>query len=502
MYLTRNLVQPLPSFRLKIPLVRESQGSYQTQQRLPGCPRMPVSLQLRQYQQQAITSWFANNGRGTLKMATGSGKTLTALAIACELYQQINLQVLLVVCPYRHLVTQWARECEKFNLQPILAFENLRSWQNQLSTQIYNLRSGSQRFVTVITTNSTLIGDGFQSQLKYFPDRTLIIGDEAHNLGSPKLEESLPRRVGLRLALSATPERYFDDGGTQSLFDYFGPVLQPEFTLQDAIAQGALVHYLYHPILVELTEAESIAYLKLTKRIGRCLATRLSESTLLYRERDNRATGNFEDNEDLKPLLMQRARLIGAAENKLTALRELMTSRRETTHTLFYCSDGSQEMGERSSLRQLKAVAKILGVELGYKVSTYTAQTSLEERELLRCQFESGKLQGLVAIRCLDEGVDIPAIQTAVILSSSGNPRQFIQRRGRVLRPHPGKKRATIFDMIVLPPDLDRNTLEVERNLLKKELRRFVEFADLADNAGEARMKLLALQKRYGLLDI
>ncbi|MBD2197005.1 MULTISPECIES: DNA phosphorothioation system restriction enzyme [Calothrix] len=493
MYLTPNRVQPLPGFRLRLPLLRENRGNYQTQKPLPGCPKMPQSLQLRGYQRQAITSWFANNGRGTLKMATGSGKTIAALAIACELYQQINLQVLVVVCPYRHLVTQWARECEKFNLQPILAFLDVRNWQSQLSTQIYNLRSGSQKFVTVITTNSTLIGEGFQSQVKYFPDRTLIIGDEAHNLGAPKLEESLPRRIGLRLALSATPERYFDDDGTQCLLDYFGPVLQPEFTLRDAIAQGALVHYLYYPILVELTEAESIAYLKLTRRIGR---------SLLYRERENGTVGDFENNEDLKPLLMQRARLIGAASNKLTALRELMATRKDTTHTLFYCSDGSQEAGERSSLRQLKAVAKILGVELGYKVSTYTAHTSLEEREVLRRQFESGELQGLVAIRCLDEGVDIPAIQTAVILSSSGNPRQFIQRRGRVLRPHPGKERAIIYDMIVLPPDLERETIEVERNLLKKELRRFVEFADLADNAGEARMKLLALQKRYGLLDI
>jgi DNA phosphorothioation system restriction enzyme len=493
MYLTRNSVQQLPTFRLHLPLLRENKGSYQIQQPLPGCPKLPSSLQLRPYQRQAMTNWFANNGRGTLKMATGSGKTITALAIACELYQQINLQVLLVVCPYRHLVTQWARECEKFNLQPILAFENLRSWQNQLSSQIYNLRSGSQRFVTIITTNSTLVGDGFQSQLKYFPDKTLIIGDEAHNLGAPKLEESLPRRVGLRLALSATPERYFDDDGTQSLLDYFGSVLQPEFTLRDAIAQNALVHYLYYPILVELTEAESIAYLKLTKRIGR---------SLLYRERENGTIEDFENHEDFKSLLMQRARLIGAAENKLNALRELMVNRKATTHTLFYCSDGSQESGKRSSSHQLNAVSKILGVELGYRVSTYTAQTSLQERETLRRQFESGELQGLVAIRCLDEGVDIPAIQTAVILASSGNPRQFIQRRGRVLRPHPGKERATIFDMIVLPPDLDRNTLEVERNLLKKELRRFVEFADLADNAGEARMKLLDLQKRYGLLDI
>ncbi len=492
MYLTQNYAKQYPSFHLKLPQVGESKGSYHHQP-LPGCPRMPISLQLRPYQRQAVNNWFANNGRGTLKMATGSGKTITALSVVCELYKQIDLQMLLVVCPYRHLVTQWARECEKFNLQPILAFENLRTWQNQLSTQLYNVRSGSQSFLTVIASNSTLIGDGFQSQLKSFPEKTLIIGDEAHNLGSPKLEESLPRRIGLRLALSATPERYFDEGGTRSLLDYFGPVLQPEFTLKDAITQGALVHYLYHPIPVELTESESLAYAKLTQKIGRAL---------LFRGRENAGLASLEDNEDLKPLLMQRARLIGAAENKLKALRELMITRRETTHTLFYCSDGSQEVGQRSNLHQLKAVAKTLGVELGYKISTYTAQTSLQEREVLRRQFESGELQGLVAIRCLDEGVDIPAIQTAVILASSANPRQFIQRRGRVLRPHPGKDRATIFDMIVLPPDLDRNTLEVERNLLRKELFRFVEFADLADNAGEARMKLFNLQKQYGLLDM
>jgi DNA phosphorothioation system restriction enzyme len=490
MYLTTK-----PSaFSFKLPFVRESRSIYQTQQPLePGCPQMPLSLQLRGYQRQAITNWFAHNGRGTLKMATGSGKTVTALAIACELYQQIGLQVLLVVCPFRHLVTQWARECEKFNLKPILAFAHLRNWQGELSNQIYNLLSGHQNFVTVITTNSTLMGEGFQSQLKYFPPKSFIIGDEAHNLGSPKLEESLPRKIGLRLALSATPERYFDDGGTASLFDYFGLVIQPEFTLRDAIAQGALVHYLYYPITVDLTGSESIAYLKLTKRIGRALS---------YRQRENSTVGNLEDDEELKPLLIQRARLIGTAANKLVALRELMIPRRETTHTLFYCGDGSQETETGSSLNQMKAVAEILGMELGYKINTYTANTPIGERENLRAQFESGELQGLVAIRCLDEGVDIPAVQTAVILASSANPRQFIQRRGRVLRPHPGKDRATIFDMIVLPPELDRETIEIERNLLRRELRRFSEFADLADNAGVARMKLLTLQKHYGLLDI
>lgn len=448
---------------------------------------MPLSIQLRQYQQQAIASWFANKGRGTLKMATGSGKTITALAIATELYQKINLQVLLVVCPYRHLVTQWARECNKFNLNPILAFENVQSWQSQLSTALYNVGSGNQPFVTVITTNSTLMGDGLQSQLKYFPDKTLIVGDEAHNLGAPRLEQSLPRRVGLRLALSATPERYFDEQGTQFLFDYFGPVLQPELTLADAIRQGALVRYLYYPILVDLTEAEAYAYARLTTRIGWALASKEDGA----------------DNDTLTSLLMQRSRLIGAAANKLEALRQLMAKRLETYHTLFYCGDGSvEESLSEESTRQLAAVVRMLGIELGYRVNTYTAETPLAEREDLRRQFETGELQGLVAIRCLDEGVDIPAIQTAVILASSGNPRQFIQRRGRILRPYPGKQRATLFDMIVMPPELDRETWEVERNLLRKELKRFVEFADLADNAGQARAKLLALQKQYGLLDL
>ncbi|PSO54386.1 MAG: DNA phosphorothioation system restriction enzyme [Cyanobacteria bacterium QH_8_48_120] len=464
--------------------VAEPGGYYQSPP--SGTPRIPPSIQLRQYQRQAVSSWFSNQGRGTLKMATGSGKTIVALVIATELYQKIGLQVILVVCPYRHLVTQWARECEKFHLKPLLAFESVRTWQSQLSTQLYNLHSGSQPFLTLITTNATLMASGLQSQLKFFPDKTLIVGDEAHNLGSRRLEESLPRNIGLRLALSATPQRYFDNEGTEAIFNYFGAVLQPEFTLADAIRQGALVHYLYYPILVELTESETLAYAKLTKRIGWAL-------------NDN---DDWASNDTLTSLLMQRSRLTGAAANKLEALHQLMSGRLYTSHTLFYCGDGYVETDISNYNRQLAAVTHLLGTQLGYRVNTYTAETSLEQREEIRRQFESGELQGLAAIRCLDEGVDIPAIQNAVILASTGNPRQFIQRRGRILRPHPGKERATLFDMIVMPPNLERETWEVERNLLRKELKRFIEFADLADNAAEARTQLFALQEKYQLLDL
>jgi DNA phosphorothioation system restriction enzyme len=468
--------------------VAESQVSYRIEPVPLGCPQLPADLKLRSYQQQAIDNWFQNQGRGTLKMATGSGKTITALAIAYQLYLQIGLQVLLIVCPFRHLVTQWGRECEKFQLQPILACESIHKWQSKFSYHLARIHTGQQQFLTIVTTNETLISSGFQSQLKYLPDRTLIIGDEVHNLGAKKRADSLPRNVGLRLALSATPERYYDEIGTQNIRDYFGDILQPEFTLKDAIDCGALVHYLYYPILVELTTAESDRYLQLTRAISR---------KLLYNNQNRQVGDNRFDTPDLTPLLMQRARLVGAAANKLTALKTLMQDRLDTSHTLFYCGDGSSD-----STQQLNAVTHLLGTVLGYRVNTYTSTTSLLDREQLRQQFESGALQGLVAIRCLDEGIDIPAIKHAVILASSTNPRQFIQRRGRILRPDLGKERATLYDMVVLPPELDRETLEIERSLLKKELLRLIEFADLADNAAAARSQLLALQKRYGLLDI
>lgn len=498
-------------------LAREYQQRYQThrvkekgsnyQYRRSPVPILPDSLQLRAYQRQAVVSWLQNKGRGTLKMATGSGKTIIALAIATELYQQIGLQVLLIVCPYRHLVTQWQRECRQFNLEPILAMNRVRDWQGQLSTQLYNVANGdrgckaspnqglspmysayskgNRSFVTVITTNSTLITPGFQSQLKFFPAKTLIVGDEAHNLGASGLEAALPRNIGLRLALSATPERHFDQEGTEALLDYFGAVIPPEFTLADAITQGALVPYLYYPLLVQLTPDEAVAYAKLTHRIGWALSK----------------NPNWVENQTLTTLLTKRARLIGCAANKLTTLKELMATRLHTRHTLFYCGDGEVEnygSGNRNQ-RQIEAVTQILGKELGYRVNTYTTDTPLAVRERLRSQFERGELQGLVAIRCLDEGIDIPAIKTAIILASSSNPRQFIQRRGRILRPFPGKEQATLFDTIVLPPNLERETWEVEKNLLRQELTRLITFAQLANNADEAINQLLKLSDHYDI---
>ena len=452
-----------------------------------GCPKFPVDIKLRLYQRDAIDRWFNAGGRGIFKMATGSGKTITSLSVVERCYAEHNLQAVIILAPYRHLVTQWSRECSRFGLQPLCCYENRGNWINLLQAKLYGFRSGTQQFLTVITTNSTFSTPAFQSLIDFFPTETMVIGDEAHNLGAGKLLNSLPEKIRKRLALSATPERWFDEIGTEGLFHYFGPVLK-EFTLKDALMEKALVPYRYFPLFVNLTDEEAERYVDISRQIARAHGNN---------------TSNPENSHSLGSLLSQRSRLIGAAQNKLPLLRELMADKLNTSHTLFYCGDGIvEEELTQETKRQIEAVSKLLGYDLGYRVDTYTAETPLSEREELRLNFDSGELQGLVAIRCLDEGVDIPSIKTAIILASSSNPRQFIQRRGRVLRKYPGKTEAVIYDMIVLPPEGKEIHLESEKTLLKNEFRRYMEFAELAVNAGEVRGILSEKLERYDMLDI
>lgn len=452
-------------------------------------PVFPIDIQLFKHQLEALKNWFKNKGRGTLKMATGSGKTITALAIAEHLYREIGLQCLIIIVPYRHLVMQWKGECNKFGLDPILCFESRKLWANQLQASLYSLSAGKQSFLTVITTNNTLRTEVFQNLLPYFPQRTLIIGDEAHNLGTVQIAAALPQNVGLRLALSATPEQWFDDSRSNSIFQYFGPILKPEFTLADALKSGVLVKYYYQPIFVELTDDEIDKYLDLSRKINKLILSAKKED---------------EEPAALKFLLLERARLIATAKNKLVALRKIMKKRLDTKHTLFYCGDGSvEESASADMIRHIEAVCKLLGSELGYRIDSYTAETTLDERSDLRERFTTGEIQGLVAIRCLDEGVDIPPTRTAFILASSENPRQFIQRRGRILRRCDGKESAEIFDFIVVPPDdPSEETFDTERQLVRKELQRYIEFATLAENAGEVLGQLVDIQRKYQLMGI
>jgi DNA phosphorothioation system restriction enzyme len=444
-------------------------------------PSIPADVKLRDYQQEAVKNWFKNNGKGTFRFATGTGKTITALAAGINLYQKQQLDAIIIVCPFKHLVNQWAQEARNFGLEPILGYESRGSWETPLTQALLGQGTAGKRLVSFITTNKTF-SESFQGKIPYFPRRTLIIADEVHNLGARKLLSSLPDSVPFRLALSATPERWYDPEGTDELIKYFGPVLEPQITLKEAIQKGVLTPYRYYPILVQLTAEESDEYIELSEKIGKLL--------VMGKETD-------EENPFLTALLTKRARLIASAQNKLIELQKLMEHKKNETHMLVYCGDGTvDDPGSEEDQRQIEAVCKLLGKDMGIRVAPFVAETSLAEREDLKRQLNSGELQALVAIRCLDEGVDIPAVRAAVILASSRNPRQFIQRRGRILRKAKGKDAAEIFDMIICPPyDIVIN--EAEKNLLKMELNRFSEFADLALNAGEARLIIQNLKNRY-----
>lgn len=445
--------------------------------------RIPNNIILREYQKTAINSWFQNRGSGIFQMATGTGKTITALALITTLHQKANLEAVVIVCPYKHLVDQWNIECTKFGAAAILAYGQSKNW-TPILTNALNSRDG---LLCVITTTATFINESFQNQLEYFPNKTIFVADEVHNMGAKTISAKLPIAIKWRLGLSATPERWFDEAGTQNIYDYFGAVLEPRLTIKDALELKVLCPYYYQPMLIELTIEEQEQYLELSEKISKCFAI---------------SSDLDEENNALQTLLFKRARLIASAKNKLTALSSLMADKVNDTHMLIYCGDGNIESDiDESSKRQIDAICELLGHELGMKIASYTAETEIEERQQLCSKLDNGELQALVAIKCLDEGVDIPSIKTAILLASSTNPKQFIQRRGRILRLFPNKEFATIYDMIVVPPK-EVLKYETERSLLKKELLRFTEFSNLALNQATAKNKILKLQKAFDLMDI
>ena len=451
-------------------------------------PDFPTWLKLRDYQKLAIKNWFANDGRGSLKMATGSGKTITALSILTHLYQKAGLKAAIVLCPFKHLVDQWAKEARKFKFNPLIVHTSRNIWSEDLNRKLLTLQDDKDQVLLVLTTNASFADEFFQRKLSHFPKNTVLVADEAHNLGAHDLRTKLPESIRWRLALSATPERWFDEEGTDAIFQYFGDVLEPEFTLEDALKCGALAPYRYYPLLVELSDDEQEEYLSLSEKIARMFSK----------------DGFDKENKVLSALLIKRARLMSSAENKLPQLKSLMEDKADSKHWLFYCGDGRvEDPSSQDEMRQIESVCRILGRELQMKVASFTAETPRETRQEISGKLDSGALQGLVAIRCLDEGVDIPSTDKAVILASSTNPRQFIQRRGRVLRKptKDSKKVAEIYDMITIPP-LDAVVTDSERSMLRKELIRFAEFAKLALNSGDARKVIFELQKKYDLMDI
>lgn len=469
----------------------------------------PDWLEARDYQQEAIEAWMENQGQGILNMATGTGKTITALLAATRLSElQDGRLALVVAAPYQHLVDQWVEEIREFGVVPTRAYDSRTTWTDDVAGRFTEFSTGVRDTVVVVTTHATFARDHFQKVLRRIDGaQTLLIADEVHHLGAPHLRSHLPESVRARLGLSATPERWYDEAGTTALTDYFSNGLVFEYGLAEAIENGHLCDYYYVPHIVSLTDEETEDYLALSRAIGQRIASD---------GQDDLGDADFASDERLKQLLIKRSRLIGTAANKLPKLRSLIERSGDLDHTLVYCGDGSvaTEEGEATK-RQLRAATELLGTELALKVHQFTYEEDQSTRERLLADFAAGRLHALVAIRCLDEGVDVPATRTAFMLASSSNPRQFVQRRGRILRPHSGKDHAVIHDFVVAPPgalpaSADDSIFNMERNLLRKELARVSTFADAAKNHPDADLgaiptsagSLADLKKDFNLLDM
>jgi superfamily II DNA or RNA helicase len=290
----------------------------------------------------------------------------------------------------------------------------------------------------------------------------------------------------MRLGLSATPEHYMNTRATERLKTYYGDIAS-EFSLADALAAGVITPYDYHVCLVSMNEAESEVYIELSEKIAALSAQGSGEDV------------DGEGNEQLKALLMRRARLLGSVEEKLVMLRQIVGAVKPQPLSLFYCGDGSTEGEEEGEgVRDIDRVTKLL-YDLGWKCARFTARESREEREQLLSAFRVSAVDALVAIRCLDEGIDVPACRTAYLLASARNPKQFIQRRGRILRRAPGKEFATVHDFMVRLPAAAVQRSPFERRLVAAELMRVAEFARLARNAADPVRILMPVLREYDL---
>lgn len=468
-------------------------------------PRIPEGFELRDYQVEAIDKWEEQDFKGIFDMATGTGKTYTGLGAAARLSKRLEDRLaLIIVCPYQHLVEQWVEDIVLFGMKPIIGYSSSiqRSWKKNLESAIRDqkLKVRKREFFCFVTTNATFSSEFVQNQLSKIRSDILLMVDEAHNFGADNLRRLLLPNYKYRLALSATLDRHGDPEGTEALYRYFGGKCI-EYSLEKAIGEGKLTPYKYYPVIVSLSDIELQEYDNLTTQIAKCLTKDKRGKTVL--------------SEKGKRLALQRSRLVAGASGKIQALEKYIMPYIEDKHILVYCGattvfDGNQEnmQIDNDEIRQIDLVTDLLGNKLHMKVSQFTSKENVEERNILKREFADGSnLQALIAIKCLDEGVNIPKIKTAFILASTNNPKEYIQRRGRVLRLAEGKDYAEIYDFITLPRKLDEVTgiteeqMKRELTLVKNELCRAEEFARIALNSVTALAIIDDIRTAYDLQD-
>ncbi|MCL3779508.1 DEAD/DEAH box helicase [Prolixibacteraceae bacterium JC049] len=443
-------------------------------------PKFPYDSGPRDYQAEAYKNWSLNNNQGVFAMATGTGKTITSLNCLLQEYQKTKLYQAVILVPTNDLQKQWIGEVQKFNIkQSVIVVGVDPNWKRSLSKLTTSLEFGAQKSFVIIATYSSFARNSLQNFLKYLPQETLLIADEAHNIASPKMKELLPSiSFQKRIGLSATPKRIYDDEGTQAMNKFFNdvPPYTYEYTMEEAIAKGILCQYEYFPHIIELTFDEMAEYKEMTLKLLKFF---------------DPETNSFKDSDAVNFLKIKRKRIIHKAENKLPVFRQIVRDefkeRGNLKYTFVYVPEGYDNNQEDQKIISQYNQA-IMSVDSTVRVAAFTGET--ENREEILSEFEKGNIHTLSAMKCLDEGVDVPRTELAIFCSSSANPRQFIQRRGRILRQHNKKMHAVIHDLIVIPR-LDFNaekpeTYNMERSQVLNELKRVADFSFMAINQFKA----------------
>lgn len=470
-------------------------------------PSFPYETGPRDYQNEAFEKWKDNKQKGLFAMATGTGKTITSLNCLLEIYKRLGYYKAMILVPTITLVEQWEVECKKFKFNNIIKVcSKIRDWKSSVaSVRMLEISNKDDKLsYVIIATYASFVRSNIFPELTKFPkQKLLLIADEAHNMGSGQMINRLNEIPYLRrIGLSATPERQYDESGNQKLMDFFGCTENYtfEYSMEQAIENGALCRYYYYPHIVKLTDEEMKNYMEISTKIVRIMRYKDAESQ-----------------EMLQRLLLKRKRIIHKAENKKVIFEEIIQQRMQEKgslkYTLVYVPEGNKPDNneadifdktdvmetDEESLHLIDEYTRIVrDVDSHIVVRQFTSESS--DREPMLKDFANGKIDVLTSMKCLDEGVDVPRSELAIFCASTGNPRQFIQRRGRVLRTHKDKHVAAIHDLVVVPDHcFDEESFELEKNLVAGELKRVRDFAKLSENLFDTDRELHDVLNHYNL---
>lgn len=429
-------------------------------------------IELYDYQKDAIQAWVDKGFRGFYVMATGTGKTWTAIYSAKRLLEEHKC-LIVIAAPYKHLVRQWAEDVNKLfpDAETVLISSENPQWYTISKRLVLSQQYHPEKQIILITTIKSFYSAKFEKVINLSDEEKLLIVDEAHRF--TQRPENLRRAYSYMLGLSATPINGKQNESGIALLDFFGG-LAYNLPIEEALERNFLVHYNYFPVYVTATSAEEENFNAISSNMAGCFR----DGVLIDRER-------------FVKYVRARLRIMGMAEEKLARIKTFVDQIKEKDHFVVYCGDGRLFDEQDEEIRHIQFVQNQMD-DMGIRTSQFTANENMDRRMELVDMFNKQEIDALVAIRCLDEGINIPSIKSALILSSNDDYREFVQRRGRILRKYKGKKSADIYDVVVLPSAMCPKIAIIE-------LRRYYEYAKLALNKEERLAELQTLLSQYGL---